>query len=71
MLQMLQEFQFSVCPLRQDRRAEGFHDLLHRYRLSGELVLGRAVHNLQLLLWTDLSLNDSPDKPEGAHTDRL
>ena len=43
-LQMLQEFEFSVCPLRQNRRAERLHDLLHRHRLSGELILRRAVY---------------------------
>ena len=43
MLKMLQELQLSIRPLRQDRRAERFHNLLHRHRLSGELILGRAV----------------------------
>ena len=46
MLEVLQQLQLSVCSLRQDRRAEGFHDLLHRNRLSGELVLRRAVRTL-------------------------
>ena len=43
MFEVLQQLQLSVCSLRQHRRAEGFHDLLHRNRLSGELVLRRAV----------------------------
>ena len=39
---MLEELQFSVSTLRQDRRAEGLHDLLDGHRLAGELILGRA-----------------------------
>ena len=44
MLEMLQKLQLSVCSLGQDWRAEGLHDLLDRHRLSGELILRRAVH---------------------------
>lgn len=40
--EMLEELQFSVSTLRQDRRAEGLHDLLDGHRLAGELILGRA-----------------------------
>lgn len=43
MLQVLQELQFTIRSFRQDRRAEGFHDLLDRNILSCELILGRAV----------------------------
>ena len=39
---MFEQFQLSICPLRQDRSAEGFHDLLNRHGLSGKLVLGGA-----------------------------
>lgn len=37
---MLQKLQLAVCPLRQDRSAEGLHDLLDGHRLASELVLG-------------------------------
>jgi hypothetical protein len=40
MFQMLQQLQFSVCSLGQDRRAEGLHDLLDGYTLAGKLVFG-------------------------------
>jgi hypothetical protein len=43
MLEMLQQLQFTVRPLRQDRSAEGLHNLLDRNMLSCELILGRAV----------------------------
>ena len=39
MTQVLEEFQFSVGALRQDRRAERFHDLLDSDSLTGELIL--------------------------------
>lgn len=39
MPQMLKKLQFSVCPLGQDRSAEGFHDLLDRHSLVRELIL--------------------------------
>lgn len=42
MLEMLQQLQFTVSPLRQDRSAEGLHNLLNRNMLSCELILGRA-----------------------------
>lgn len=43
MLQMLEQLQLPVSPLGEDRRAERLHDLLHCYRLAGELILGRAA----------------------------
>lgn len=42
MLQVLQQLQLAVGTLRQDGRAEGLHDFLHRHRLRCELVFGRA-----------------------------
>ena len=39
MPEVLQELQFSVCALGQDRGAERLHDLLDRHGLAGELVL--------------------------------
>ena len=71
MLEMLQQLQLAVCSLRQDRRAEGFHDLLHRNRLSGELVLRRAVRMCQDPLCPSSLLRLLPDEPEGSHADRL
>lgn len=41
--QVLQELQFSVCALRQDRSAKGLHDLFDGDGLAGELVLCRAA----------------------------
>lgn len=40
---MLQQLQLSISALRKDRSAEGFHDLLDRHSLAGELILGRAA----------------------------
>jgi hypothetical protein len=37
---MLEQLQFAVCALRQDRSAEGLHDLLDGHGLAGELILG-------------------------------
>lgn len=47
MSQMLQEFQFSICPLRQNRRTEGFHDLFDCYRAVGQLVASGAEKRLK------------------------
>jgi hypothetical protein len=38
--EMLEQLQFAVCALRQDRSAEGLHDLLDGHGLAGELILG-------------------------------
>jgi hypothetical protein len=43
MSEMLEQLQLAVCALRQDRSAEGLHDLLDGDGLAGELVLGRAA----------------------------
>jgi len=45
MAQMFEKFQFTIRPLRQYRGAERFHDLLDRNRLSGKLILSRAVES--------------------------
>jgi hypothetical protein len=37
---MLEQFQLAVCALRQDRSAEGLHNLLDGHGLAGELILG-------------------------------
>lgn len=42
MLEMLQQLQLTVRALRQDRSAEGLHNLLDRNMLACELILGRA-----------------------------
>jgi hypothetical protein len=41
--EMLEQFELAVCALRQNRSAEGLHDLLDGDGLAGELVLGRAA----------------------------
>jgi hypothetical protein len=41
--EMLEELQFAVGALRQDRSAEGLHDLLDSHGLAGELILGRTA----------------------------
>jgi len=40
--EMLQQLEFSVRALGQDRGAEGLHDLLDGHILTGELIFGRA-----------------------------
>ena len=42
-LQVLQQLQLSICPLREHRCAEGLHDLLDGDILVGELVAGGAA----------------------------
>jgi hypothetical protein len=42
-LQVLQQLQLSICPLREHRCAEGLHDLLDGNILVGELVSGGAA----------------------------
>ena len=39
---VLEQLEFSVCALRKDRGAEGFHDLLDRHSLASELILRRT-----------------------------
>lgn len=48
---MLQQLQFSVGALGQDRCAEGLHDLLDGDIIVGELVSGRAVSQREQLEW--------------------
>lgn len=48
MPQVLEQLQFAVGALRQDRSAERLHDLLDRHRLAGELVLGRTASPMSL-----------------------
>lgn len=40
---MLEQLQLAVGPFREDRSAEGLHDLLDSDRLAGQLVSRRAV----------------------------
>lgn len=47
MLEVLQELEFSVCPLCEHRCAEGLHDLLDGYSLPRELVLGRTAFDVR------------------------
>jgi hypothetical protein len=43
MLEMLQELQFSVCSLGQDRSAEGLHYLFNGNILTRKQIFGRAT----------------------------
>lgn len=52
MLEMLQELQFSVCALGQDRRAERLHDFLYRHGLPSELILRGAAPSLSEPLYS-------------------
>jgi hypothetical protein len=49
-LEMLQQLQFSVCPLCQDRSAERLHDLLDGNILVGELIPCGTVSRESTLL---------------------
>ena len=44
MLNVLEQLELAVRPLREHGRAEGLHDLLDRRGRAGELVLRRAAH---------------------------
>lgn len=48
MPQVLEQLQLAVGALRQDRSAEGLHDLLDRHGLAGELVLRRTGSPMSL-----------------------
>lgn len=48
--QMLEQLQLSVGTLRQNRCAEGLHDLLDRHGLAGQLVARRAIGGTFLLV---------------------
>jgi hypothetical protein len=41
-LEMLEQFEFSICALGEHRRAERLHDLFDGHGLSSELVFRRA-----------------------------
>jgi hypothetical protein len=47
-LQVLQQLQFAVRSFRQDRRAEGLHDLLDCDILAGKLIFGRTVVRISI-----------------------
>lgn len=47
---MLEQLQLSVGTLRQNRCAEGLHDLLDRHGLAGQLVARRAIGGTFLLV---------------------
>ena len=73
MTQVFEEFQFSVCALREDRSAERFHDLLDSHSLTGELILcgtmgDEALERSSSVLACRIEI---PDKPEGSHSHRL
>ena len=60
MSKMLQQLQFSVCAFREDRSAEGFHNLLDRHRLAGELILRRAESTYLEMIFNQAALKCSP-----------
>ena len=43
MSDVLEQLELSVGALGEDGRAEGFHNLLDRHCLAGQLISGRAV----------------------------
>jgi hypothetical protein len=81
MLQMLQELQFSVCSLGQNRGAERLHNLLYSDILVGELIFGGAIQKRASIS----NLHQQPSRPpkhrkrvnivpnqaKGAHSNRL
>jgi len=81
MLQVLQKLQFAVCSLGQDRRAEGFHNLLHSDALVGEVIFGGAVHKPRINQHHASTLSGAPiaegkrnivpNQAKGAHSNRL
>lgn len=46
MAKMFEQLELSVGSLRENRGAEGFHDLLDRHRLAGQLIFGRTTADL-------------------------
>ena len=65
-LDVFQELQFAVGPLRQHGRTEGFHDLLHRDCDACELVLCRTVGPILSLTdkWEEMITNHTrPNAP--------
>jgi hypothetical protein len=71
MLEMLQELELTVGPLREDRCAERLHDLLHGDGLSSELVLCGAVPCLVTIINSVSSQDAVPDQSKGTHAHRL
>lgn len=67
MTQVLEELQFSVCALRQDRSAERFHDLLDSHSLTGKLILCGAmrpgIRDLSVVLAWNTKYQTSPKAP--------
>lgn len=71
---MLEQLQFTIGSLGQDRRAEGLHNLLHGHRLSGELILCRTAQVLDPISldcgylsissgWKDVAYQTRPNAP--------
>lgn len=78
--EMLEQLQLAVGTFRENRSAEGLHDLLDSDRLAGQLVSRRAigvafrlaVGYLSRARWPSRArINDIPDQPEGTHAYRL
>lgn len=47
-LQVLEQLQLTVCPLREHRCAKRLHDLLDGDILTGKLILGRAICSMSM-----------------------
>jgi len=69
--EVFEQLQLSVCSLRQDRRAEWLHDLLHRHSLPSELVLCRTMPNMSVCPLSCLHDLDVPYEPKGSHAHGL
>jgi hypothetical protein len=66
---MLEQLQLAVCALRQDRSAEGLHNLLDGDGLASKLVLGRAVR--RSVCASLLRHANVPDEAKGSHAHGL
>jgi hypothetical protein len=75
MPQVLEEFEFAVCAFRQNRGAEGFHNLLHSDGLAGQLVSRGALRHRWSVSQISIALTGDdgklPDKTKSAHSHRL
>lgn len=65
MLNMFEELELAICPLTEDRCAEGLHDLLYRDGSTGELIFGRAA-DWDEHLRQARQRDNTPDKTESA-----
>lgn len=69
-LEVLEQLEFSVCPLCKHGSAEGLHDLLDCDRLPSELILRRAESHVRAPASTPRAMY-IPNEAESAHSDWL